>query len=122
MVANHLFPIKSEAQYDAYLESLDSLMEKDYLSENEELILEHLSILIDAYEQDQSQIDTSNLTPLDLIRFKMDQMKLKQKDLTYIGSSGVVSEVFSGKRQLNLKMIKEFSNHLDIPIQLLVKV
>ncbi|MBB3697704.1 hypothetical protein [Flammeovirga yaeyamensis] len=39
----------------------------------------------------------------------MDQLHLKQKDLSFIGSSGVVSEVMNGKRQLNLNMIKTLS-------------
>ncbi|KXX68031.1 type II toxin-antitoxin system HigA family antitoxin [Flammeovirga sp. SJP92] len=117
---NSLFPVKSEAQYDTYIDKLDELMEAETLSEEEELTLEHLSILIDAYEQDNVEINTSSLKPLDLIRFKMDQMGLKQKDLTFIGSSGVISEVLNGKRQLNLKMIKTVAEHLDIPVQLLV--
>ncbi len=39
----------------------------------------------------------------------MEEHGLKQKDLTELGSPGVVSEILSGKRELNKRQIKSLS-------------
>jgi HTH-type transcriptional regulator/antitoxin HigA len=39
----------------------------------------------------------------------MEEYGLKQKDLTEIGSPGVISEVMSGKRELNKRQINALS-------------
>lgn len=48
----------------------------------------------------------------------MEQMHLKQKDLTpSIGSVSKVSEILSGKRQLSLTMIRKLHKNLEIPLK-----
>jgi len=39
----------------------------------------------------------------------MQEYGLKQKDLTELGSPGVISEILSGKRELNKRQIKALS-------------
>jgi HTH-type transcriptional regulator/antitoxin HigA len=38
----------------------------------------------------------------------------KQSDLTEIGSQGVVSEILSGKRQLNIRQVKMLSKRFGV--------
>jgi len=45
------------------------------------------------------------VTGLDMLRFLMEQHGLRQKDLSELGSQGVVSEILAGKRELNLPEI-----------------
>ncbi|MBB3697703.1 hypothetical protein KMW28_05915 [Flammeovirga yaeyamensis] len=65
-MVTHLTPIKSKSQYDAYINRLDDLMELESLSKDQETQLEHLSILIDVYEQENHSVDLSSLTPIDI--------------------------------------------------------
>jgi HTH-type transcriptional regulator/antitoxin HigA len=44
----------------------------------------------------------------------MEKHGLKQSDLTEIGSQGVVSEILSGKRQLNVRQVKMLSNRFKV--------
>jgi len=43
---------------------------------------------------------------IDALNALMEEHGLKQSDLSEIGSQGVVSEILSGKRQLNVRQIK----------------
>jgi HTH-type transcriptional regulator/antitoxin HigA len=44
----------------------------------------------------------------------MEEHGLKQLDLSEIGSQGVVSEILSGKRQLNIRQIKILSKRFKV--------
>jgi HTH-type transcriptional regulator/antitoxin HigA len=60
-------------------------------------------------------------TPVEAIRFRMEQAGLEPRDLEpYIGSRGKVSEVLSGKQPLTLTMIRALHKHLGIPAEVLV--
>jgi hypothetical protein len=47
-------------------------------------------------------------------QFLMQQHGLKQGDLTEIGSQGVVSEILSGKRELNIRQIRALSERFRV--------
>jgi len=54
--------------------------------------------------------------PVEVIKFRMDQLNLKRKDLEkWIGTRARVSEILNGKRTLSLQMIKVLSKELGIP-------
>lgn len=60
-------------------------------------------------------------TPLEAIRFRMEQQGLTQKDLVpYMGSKSKVSEVLSGKRPLTLSMMRALHTGLGIPADALL--
>jgi HTH-type transcriptional regulator/antitoxin HigA len=53
--------------------------------------------------------------PLDAVRFLMDQHGLKQKDLVDVfATPSIVSEVLSGKRELNKDHIKRLSERFHL--------
>jgi HTH-type transcriptional regulator/antitoxin HigA len=61
-------------------------------------------------------------SPVEAIKFRMDQQGLKNKDLVpYIGSKSKVSEVLSGRRELSKTMIRNLVNHLGIPAEVLLQ-
>jgi HTH-type transcriptional regulator/antitoxin HigA len=112
--------IHTEAEYEAALARIDALMENDPAPgspEGEELEL--LSVLVERYEDEQYPMDLPD--PLSAIKFRMEQQRLKNKDLIpYIGSPSRVSEVLSGQRGLSLTMIRNLVNGLDIPAEALL--
>lgn len=115
--------IKTEKEYKAAVERIYKLVnsETDQIdpdsSKGDELEL--LSILVERYEEDQFPLTTPD--PIDAIRFRIDQMNLKQKDIAPLfGGETRASEVLNGKRQLTLKMITMLNRYLDIPLESLI--
>lgn len=55
---------------------------------------------------------------LEVIKIKMKEMGLKNKDLEpLIGTKGHVSAVLSGKREITLKMAQKLKNYFNIPAE-----
>ena len=82
--------------------------------------LELLAHLVEDYETKHHDIGLP--TPLQAIRFRMEQQDLRPKNLIpYMGSASRVSEVLSGKRRLSLEMIRKLNNGLGIPAEVLVQ-
>ena len=116
--------IKSDTDLETALTRLGELMDLNPAPESDaDLELQALAALITAYEEKHYKIDTSEVTPLDIIKFRMEQNGLTAKDMTaYLGSPSKVSEVLSGKRPLSLTMIKKLHKGLHISADLLLEV
>lgn len=112
-------PIRTEADYEAALQRIDSLMEAEAETpEADEL--EVLATLVELYEEKHFPIGWPN--PIEAIRFRMDQAGLAARDLIpLLGSRAKVSEVLSGKRSLTLQMIRALHEHLRIPAEVLLR-
>ncbi|MGF6147775.1 Predicted transcription regulator containing HTH domain [Kingella potus] len=116
--------IKTPADHEAALARLDELMDTDPApNSDDDMEMQALAVLIAAYEDKHYKIDTSSVTPLDIICFRMEQNGLTAKDMAaYLGSPSKVSEVLSGKRPLSLTMIKKLHHGLKIPADLLIRL
>lgn len=112
-------PIRSDADYRAALARLEDLIDaKKGSEEGDEL--EILSILIDAYENEHFPIEMPD--PIEAIKFRMEQMDMKQKDLAeVVGNKGRVSEIMNGRRKLSLDMIRKINQALHIPTEVLIQ-
>lgn len=87
-------------------------------SEGEEIDL--LSLLVEKYEQDNYPMEAPS--PIEAIKFRMEQMNLKQSDVAPLfGGKTRVSEVLNGKRRLTLKMITLLNRYLGIPLESLMR-
>lgn len=111
--------IKTEEDYKAALKLADELFDaKPDTPEGDKLEL--IVTLIEIYEKEHFPID--NPTPIEAIKFRMDQMGLLPKDLVpFIGSKSKVSEILSGKRTLSLNMIRQLASGLNIPVEVLIQ-
>lgn len=111
--------IKNEKEYQKALNRLEKIFDaKKGTKEGDELEL--LALLIDKYEQEKYPIDLPD--PIDAIKFRMEQLGYKQKDLALaIGLKSRVSEILNRKRKLTLDMIRKLSEVLSIPTDVLVK-
>ena len=111
-------PIKTEEDYEQSLEIIEKLWGASENSKEGEQ-LDILLVLVEDYENKHYPISAPD--PIDAIRFRMEQLGLTRKDLEpFIGSRGRVSEIFSKKRNLSLKMIKKLHSNLNIPLESLV--
>ncbi|TXK73344.1 type II toxin-antitoxin system HigA family antitoxin [Mesonia sp. HuA40] len=112
-------PIRNEKDYQNALNRLEEIFDsKKGTEQGDEL--EILSILIDRYENDNFPIGMPD--PIEAIKFRMEQMGMKQKDLAeVVGFKSRVSEILSKKRKLTLGMIRKLNSTLHIPTEVLVQ-
>jgi HTH-type transcriptional regulator/antitoxin HigA len=112
-------PIRNEKNYQDALVRLEVIFDaKKNTEQGDEL--EILSILIDRYENEFFPIGMPD--PIEAIKFRMEQMGMKQKDLANIvGFKSRVSEVLNKKRKLTLDMIRKLNTTLHIPTEVLIQ-
>jgi len=115
----NIHPIKTENDYEKALERLEQIFDaKQGTKEGDEL--EILSILIEKYEDEYYPIDLPD--PIEAIKFRMEQLGMKQNDLTeVIGFKSRVSEILNKKRKLTLEMIRKLNKYLSIPTNVLIQ-
>jgi len=113
--------IKTNKEYENALNEVKKLVKLDPpVGSPEADRLELLVLIISNYEREKFPIELP--TPIEAIKFRMEQQGLSQKDLIpYIGSRSKVSELLSGKRPLSLKMIRALTEHLGIPAKVLLQ-
>ncbi|MES2795863.1 MAG: helix-turn-helix domain-containing protein [Bacteroidota bacterium] len=105
-------PITNQKEFEEANNLIQLLMECEEGSE-EEKILEAVTILAIEYEKKHYPIP--NPDPIEVIKYRMEELKLSQKDIAkYFGGENRVSEVLNKKRNLSLKMIKELHFNLGI--------
>lgn len=113
--------IETESEYEAALERADQLLDTNPDPgnvEGQELRL--LLVLIEKYEDEHHAIDLPD--PIEAIKARMDDLGLQPKDLIpLIGDKGTVSKVLRHKLPLSLRMIRQLSQALDLPAEILVQ-
>jgi len=112
-------PVKTDQDYDSALVRIEDLWGAEPgTCEGDEL--EILLTLVTAYESENHPVPPPS--PIEAIRFVMEQKGLKQTDLIpLIGSRPRVSEILNGKRSLTLKMIRSLHSKLGIPAEILIQ-
>lgn len=112
-------PIRTRKDYQKALKRLEAIFDaRPGSKEGDEL--EILGVLIERYEDEHYPIDAPD--PIEAIKFRMEQMGYRQKDLAkIIGYKGRVSEILNRKRKLSLEMIRSLHEKLNIPLESLVQ-
>jgi HTH-type transcriptional regulator/antitoxin HigA len=115
--------IKTEKEYNEACERIFKLINSTTneieLDSNEGEEIQLLSLLVEKFEQEHYPIKAPS--PIDAIKFRMEQMNLTQTDIAPLfGGKTRVSEVLHGKRSLTLKMITLLNRYLGIPLESLV--
>jgi HTH-type transcriptional regulator / antitoxin HigA len=120
-VAEIAGPVRSETEYDALIERMDALM--DYIGDDEQHpligLLHLMGDQVAAYDEAHREAPEA-ATGIEMVRHFMREHLLTQAGLPEIGSQGVVSEVLSGKRSLNLRQIRALAERFNVPAGLFV--
>ncbi len=116
-----LRPIKNKKQYESALARVYALMQKDIKPDSKESDeLEILSILVKEYENVHYPVPKPN--PLEAIKFRLEQLNMSESELSVIlGFRSRKSEILTGKRKLNLSMIRKLHETLHIPAEVLIQ-
>jgi HTH-type transcriptional regulator / antitoxin HigA len=110
--------IHTDEENERYIAALYKLEQNhQVLSAEEKELADLLTLLIEDFEEKHYQLPKA--APTEVISFLMDQHNLKQKDLTDVfGTPSIVSEVMSGKRDLNKDHIARLSARFHVSPEL----
>jgi len=116
---NTIKPIRTEADYDAALAKIDTLMDAEPgTSKGDQLDI--LVTLVEAYEAQHWRVDPPD--PIKAIKLRMQQRGLTRQDLEKVlGSRSRASEVLNRKRPLTLDMIRRLHELWEIPAESLIQ-
>jgi len=113
-----------ETKYEKVQLQIEALLQKSIqnggfkaLSSDEVALLNKLSLAAENYEDNLQMMPIKTPTTLvEMIRFKMFEMNLKQKQLANLLeiSETRISELLCGKRKLNLELAKKLYQKLNI--------
>ena len=109
-----LFRIQNEQDYDRAVERLNSLIDEVGTNERHPLysLLDTLGTVLHAWEEQHYAMPECG--GADVLRFFMEEHSLSQSDLPEVGSQGVLSEILSGKRDLNVRQIRALSKRFEV--------
>ena len=100
-----ILSIRNEREYDRAVKRMNELL--DEIGDNERhplySLLDTLGTVVHAYEESHYKMPKAKGGQI--LRYLMEESGLKQADLSEIGSQGVVSEILSGRRELNTRQI-----------------
>ena len=116
-VSPRLTKPQSEADYDALARALDELL--DIVGEDETHpfmgLVDIIGDWIEAYDHEHRPMPVAS--GVDVLRYMMREHGLTQSDLPGVGAQSVVSEVLSGKRQLNLRQIRWLAERFGVTVE-----
>jgi HTH-type transcriptional regulator/antitoxin HigA len=109
-----LGPLRTAADYSRAVTVLDEILDEIGQQETHPLadLAETLSLFIETYED--AHVPYSDSPASEILRTLMEEHALKQSDLSEIGSQGVVSEILSGKRDLNVRQITQLAARFSV--------
>lgn len=104
----------TEEGYNRLVQLLDGVIDEVGDDESHPLasLMETLGSLIESYEA--QNIPGIEGNPIDTLKALMAEHDLKQSDLPEIAGQGVISEILTGKRQLNVRQIKLLSKRFNV--------
>lgn len=109
-----IHPLRSKSDYANAVKALNELLDAGAADERSALagLVGTLGNLIAEYDAQHYTIAPAN--GVATLRFLMDQHGLRQSDLSDIGSQGVVSEILSGRRELNARQIRALAERFAV--------
>jgi len=110
-----LSSIRNEQGYAKAVDHLNELLDAGGADESNPLavVVHQLGETIAVYETKHHPLP--DLAPCEMLRYLMLEHGITQSGLPEVGSQGVVSEILSGKRQLNTRQIAHLSKHFGVP-------
>ena len=112
--ATDIAPIRDDAHCARMAEMLDALLDAAQGDERHPAmgLVDIVGSLIEHYEAEHHPLPEA--TGVQALKFLLLQHGLKQSDLPEVGSQGVVSEILSGKRELNIRQVRALSERFGV--------
>lgn len=112
--ATDIAPIRDEAHYQRMTAMLEALLDETTGDENHPAmgLVDIVGDLIENFESKHHPLP--DVTGVQALKFLIERHGIKQCDLHEIGSQGVVSEILSGKRELNIRQVRALSERFGV--------
>ena len=109
-----ILTIRNEDEYDRAVATLNELLDEIGTDEKHPLygLLDTLGTMIAAYED--ANLELPEASGGETLAYLMEEHGLRQSDLPEVGSQGVVSEILSGKRELNMRQIRALAGRFGV--------
>jgi HTH-type transcriptional regulator / antitoxin HigA len=106
--------LRTKAEYNRAVAVLDDIVDEIGQQETHPLadLAETLSLSIQAHESAHVPISDSSVS--DILHHLMQEHGLTQSELPEIGTQGMVSEILSGKRRLNVRQIARLAERFGV--------
>lgn len=111
-------PVRDEAHYAELLAFVDEVFEQ-FGADDQHPIFTLVGLVAERIREyeDRAHPWPDNSTPASRLAFLIDSHQLSQKDLPEIGPQSVVSEILSGKRQINLRQASALARRFGVPME-----
>ena len=110
-------PVRDEAHYSELLAFVDEVF-SEFGSNDQHPIFALVSLVAERIRDYEARAHPwpDNTTPAARLAFLMESHQLNQKDLPEVATQSVISEILTGKRQINLRQAKALSTRFGVPI------
>lgn len=112
--------IHDQIDYANTMEVIDALAGHK-LTDEQELYLDTLSTLVEAYEDEHHAIRTSGLSPREALKFLMEEHALTPTDIgKFLGERTLGSKILRGQRKIGLKYAKALAKKFAVDVSLFI--
>lgn len=114
--ATDIAPIHGEAHYARMTAMLEQLLDTAQGDEHHPAmeLADIVGDLIEDYETRHHPLPEA--TGVQALKFLMEQHGLRQSELPELGSQGVVSEILTAKRELNLRQVRALAARFGVSV------
>lgn len=117
-----LFPlmrIKDDVDLDNATELMDRLAVLDDPTSDQAEYLDVLTMLVEQYEREHHNIDTSGMGPLEVLRYLIEQSDMTASDLgRLLDQRQLGSAILRGERGLSKTHISKLADHFNVDARL----
>jgi HTH-type transcriptional regulator/antitoxin HigA len=108
--------LMDDVHYDNTIEMIDRLMADGKLTKGQELYLETLVQLVQAYEAKHHAIDTDDLTGIDALRHLLAENDMNASDLARLLGvhASMGSKILKGERSLTVEHLRTLTDRFKV--------
>jgi len=107
--------IHDDAGYSNTQEMIDRLTSLAKLTAGQTEYLDTLTILLEAYEEERERIETSHLSPVDVLKFLLESNGMNGSDLgRLLGNRELGPKILSGSRQLSKTHLHKLAERFKV--------
>ncbi|WP_281984412.1 helix-turn-helix domain-containing protein [Azonexus hydrophilus] len=112
-------PVRDEAHHAELLAFVDEVFER-FGNDDQHPIFTLVALVADRIREYEDRVHPwpDNSTPASRLAFLMGSHGLNQKDLPEVATQSVISEILSGKRQINLRQAAALAKRFGVPLEL----
>lgn len=111
--------VRDESDYDNAIEMIDRLTSIPTLTKGQAEYLETLSVLVEAYEREHHAIETSHISPREILAYLCEQNAVNASALgELLGNRSIGSKLLRGERELSKTHIRRLCERFKVSADL----